>query len=67
MSRRRSGADRVRYALWKGDKCLGVGTAQELADKLCVEVKTIYWYASTSCAKRNRGNRTTAERIRTWI
>lgn len=31
-----------RYALWKGDKCIAIGTAKELADMLGVTVKTIW-------------------------
>lgn len=52
-----------RYALWKGDKCIAIGTAGELAERLGVTVKTIWWYVSPACKRRDKGNHLVAERI----
>ena len=54
----------ARYAVWKGDECLGVGTVAELAEKFCVNKRTIYWWASAACKKRDiKHNHKIAERI----
>ena len=54
----------ARYAVWKGDECLGIGTVAELAEKFGVAKKTIYWWASASCKRRDkRHNHKIAERI----
>ena len=52
-----------RYALWRGDECVGVGTAKELAEQLGVKVRTIWWYVSPSCKRRDKGKNIVAERI----
>lgn len=57
------GRDRIRYALWKGDKVLAIGTAKELAERFCVSVKTIRWWASPAARRRNKGSQKVAERI----
>ena len=55
---------RARYAVWKGDLCLGIGTAEELAEKFGVAKKTIYWWASAANKKRDKDHkRKVAERI----
>ena len=55
---------RARYAIWKGDECLAIGTAEELARKFGVTKKTIWWWASATCKRRDtRHNRMIAERI----
>lgn len=53
----------ARYAIWKGDKCIAVGTAKRLAIVLGVPVKRIYWLASPANKRRDKGRRMTAERI----
>lgn len=60
---RKRGRHIARYALWRGDQRLGIGTAQELADKLKVKVDTIRWYASPACQRRDNGRHLVAERI----
>lgn len=40
------------YAMYKGDKCLGVGTVEELSKQLNVIEKTIRFYLTPSYRKR---------------
>ena len=54
---------RARYVLWKGDQCVGIGTAPELAERIGCNPRTIRWYANPSAKKRDKGNRLVAERI----
>lgn len=51
------------YALYKGERLLGIGTAAELAEKLGVTQKTIWWYASPAAKRRSGKNATIAERL----
>ena len=54
----------ARYAVWKGDECLAIGTPAELAEKFGVTKKTVYWWASAACKRRDKNNkRMMAERI----
>lgn len=53
----------ARYALWKGDRCIAIGTAKELAEIRKVKRKTIYWLASPANKRRGDSNRIVAERI----
>jgi len=54
----------ARYAVWKGDECLGIGTVAELAEKFGVAKQTIWWWASAANKKRDKDNkRKVAERI----
>lgn len=46
------------YALYKGDALLCVGTAQEIADEMCVTLKTVYWWNSPT----NKVNRVSKKR-----
>lgn len=62
MGRRRGGGH-TRYALYKGERILCIGTADELANRLGVTVKTIRWYASPAAKRKDNGNRLVAERI----
>ena len=62
MGRRRGGGH-TRYALYKGEELLCIGTAAELASRLGVTVRTIRWYASPTAKRRDNGNRLVAERI----
>ena len=52
-----------RYALWRGDQIVAVGTAKQLAEKLGVSVRTIYWYVSPACKRRDNGKHLVAERM----
>jgi hypothetical protein len=61
---RKAGSHRARYALYKGEDFLGIGTAEQLAERLGVTIKTIRWYASPACKRRDsKGNHLVAERI----
>ncbi|MGT2812915.1 hypothetical protein [Streptococcus minor] len=40
------------YALYKGDKLLGIGTKKEIANQLGVKISTIDFYTHPSYAKR---------------
>lgn len=40
------------YALYRGEKFLGIGTKKELAELLNVKVKTVSFYATPSYKKR---------------
>lgn len=54
---------KIRYAVWKGDQCIGVGTAKELAEKFGVKPKTVRFWASPAAKRRDKGKRKVAERI----
>lgn len=60
---RKAGGGSSRYILWKGDEIVAIGTARQLAEKLGCSVRTIYWYVSPACKRRDNGNRLVAERI----
>ena len=40
------------YALYKGDDCLAIGTIKEIAKKMQVKYKTIYFYTMPAYKKR---------------
>lgn len=40
------------YALYKGDKFLDIGTAEELADKFDLKPATIEWYSMPTNLRR---------------
>ncbi len=44
----------IYYALYKGDEVLTVGTKQELARYLNVNIRTIEFYSSPTYRKRNK-------------
>lgn len=52
----------MKYQVYKGDKLIAYGTARDIAEKLGISVKTVYWYASPAARKRGK-NATVAERI----
>ena len=52
----------MRYAMYKGDKLVATGTAREIAEKMGVSVKTVYWYASPAAKRRAKKNGTVVER-----
>ena len=44
------------FALYKGEECLAIGTIKEIAEKLKVKYKTIYFYTMPSYKRRcNKG------------
>lgn len=45
------------YALYRGEKFLGIGTKKELAELLNVKVKTVSFYATPSYKKRINQNK----------
>lgn len=40
------------YALYKGEECLAIGTLKEIAEKMKVKVKTIYFYTTPTYKRR---------------
>ena len=42
------------YALYKGEKLVGIGTKKELAELLKVRVETITFYTTPTHRKRNK-------------
>lgn len=52
----------MRYVMYKGEKPVAYGTAREIAEKLGINIKTVYWYASPAARKRGK-NATVAERV----
>lgn len=40
------------YAVYKGDEFLDIGTVKELAKKLNVKIRTIYYWSSPANKKR---------------
>lgn len=42
------------YAVYRGDDLLAIGTAEEIAEKLGIKKKTVYFYASPSYKKRGK-------------
>lgn len=53
----------ARYAVWKGDQCIAIGTAKELAKRFGVTVKTVRWWASPAAKRMDNGKSKVAERI----
>ena len=60
---RRKGMGRATYVVYRGDDVLGVGTADELGERLGVRPDTIRWMASPTAHKRDNGCHMVAERI----
>lgn len=54
-----------KYALYRGDTLLGIGTASQLARRHGCKRETILWYAYPACRRRAKGspNRIYATRI----
>lgn len=44
------------YALYKGEKCLAIGTIKEIATQMKIKIKTIYFYKSPTYKKRCKGS-----------
>lgn len=60
---RKPGVHYARYALWRGDQLLGIGTAKELAKKRGCKIETIRWYATKANKLRDNGHHIVAERV----
>ena len=43
-----------RYAMYKGDEFIDLGTAKELAQRHNTTISTIYWYIYSSAWKKKR-------------
>lgn len=41
-----------KYALYKGEECLAIGTIREIAEKMKVKVRTITFYKTPTYKKR---------------
>lgn len=48
------------FAIYKGEELLMIGSAKECAKQLDLDTKTIYFYASKTHKKRDKGNRMVA-------
>lgn len=47
----------ARYAVWRGDTCLAVGTVPELCKRFGVKPETVKWWASPAAHRRaDNGN-----------
>lgn len=44
------------YALYKGEKCLAIGTIKEIAIQMKVKAKTIRFYKTPTYKKRCKGS-----------
>jgi hypothetical protein len=40
------------YALYVGDNYIADGTAKQIAEKMCVKIKTVWFWQTPSYAKR---------------
>lgn len=60
---RTAGACSRRYALYKGDEFVALGTAAEIAAQIGVKPDTVRWWSYPSAQKRNRGNARIAIRL----
>ena len=51
------------YAVYKGENCLGIGPIKELAKKLGVKERTIYFYTTPTYKKRVKSGKNRREVI----
>lgn len=51
------------YAVYKGEKLLEIGTVREIAKRLKVKEKTVYFWSMPSNHKRNKKNARIAIRL----
>lgn len=51
------------YAIYKGEECLAIGTIKELAKKLKVKERTIYFYTTPTYKKRVKAGKNRREAI----
>lgn len=42
------------YAVYKGEECLAIGTAKEIAKELKVKVETVHFYNTPTYKKRGK-------------
>lgn len=52
------------YALYKGDKCLAIGTIKEIAEQTNVKERTIYFYTTPIYKKRCKKSKNRRELIK---
>ena len=45
------------YALYKGDTFICMGTIKEIAEKMGVTVRTVYWWGSPAARRREKRNK----------
>lgn len=50
--------------MYKGEECLAIGTIKELAEKLKVKEKTIYFYTTPTYKKRIKKSKNRRELVR---
>lgn len=43
------------YAVYKGEECLAIGTAKEIAEQLNIKPKTVHFYGTPAHKKRCKG------------
>ena len=60
---RKKGSCTNKYAIYKGDEFVAVGTASEIAEQLGIKPDTVRWWSYPSAQKRNRGNARTAIKL----
>ena len=53
----------IEYAIYKGEKFIAEGTADELAKLLNVKPTTIKWWSSPVNSRRDNGNRKIAVKL----
>ena len=56
----------IEYAIYKGDKLITIGTAEECAKRLNISVDSVKWYSTKSAlnrSKKSKGDRTIAVKI----
>jgi hypothetical protein len=58
-----SDKSKQRYALYRGDEFIDVGTADELAERHGVRAETIRWMSTPSFHKRGSGEKLMAFKI----
>lgn len=51
------------YALYKGEECLAIGTIEEIAKKMGVKKRTIYFYSMPTYKKRVKAGKNRRELI----
>ena len=51
------------YALYKGEECLAIGTIKELAKRLKVKERTIYFYTTPTYKKRVKAGKNRRELV----
>lgn len=51
------------YALYKGEECLAIGTIREIAKKMNVKERTIYFYTTPTYKKRVKAGKNRRELV----